>query len=315
MNTDEKIYFLRSLKKDEELQKEFSRYQNTNALFALSDDVIDKTDSIKNYNSFIHRINNRTIRKFLLQAVSYAAAIVSLVLVVHYHHIYNYQKQFIAATETSVFVPAGQRICMKLADGTNVWLNAQTNLTYPTVFTNNERRVSIEGEAYFEVAKDKSRPFIVNVGDIEMKVLGTTFNVHSYTGDNNCRVSLLEGSLQVYRKDTPNKNIILSPQKEVTISNNQMVMNNIPSNDYFLWKEGIYSFDSEPLGNIFKRLEQYYDININVKDTDILKWKYTVKFRQRDGIDEILRLLCKLHPFTINKDEENNQIIISKYTK
>lgn len=149
MNTDEKIYFLRSLKKDEELQKEFSRYQNTNALFALSDDVIDKTDSIKNYNSFIHRINNRTIRKFLLQAVSYAAAIVSLVLVVHYHHIYNYQKQFIAATETSVFVPAGQRICMKLADGTNVWLNAQTNLTYPTVFTNNERRVSIEGESIF----------------------------------------------------------------------------------------------------------------------------------------------------------------------
>lgn len=315
MDTDERISFLRTLKTDKEMQKEFSRYQNTHALFALSDDVIDEADSISGYRAFVRRIKNKTVRKLTLRVASYAAAIALLVLSVHYYHLYNYQQLLDAVTETSVFVPAGQRLCMTLADGTNVWLNAQTRLTYPTAFVNGERRVSIEGEAYFEVAKDENKPFIVSTGNVEMKVLGTTFNVHNYAAENNSRISLLEGSLLVYRKDAPDKNVTLKPNKEVTVYNNQMVVDNIPSNDYFLWKEGIYSFESEPLGNIFKRLEQYYDISIEAKDTDILKWKYTVKFRQRDGIDEILRLLCKLHPFKISKDEENNLITISKYTK
>ena len=89
----------------------------------------------------------------------------------------------------------------------------------------------------------------------------------------------------------------------------------IPNNDHFLCKDGIYSFEEEPLGNIFRKLELYYDIRIEAENPAILEWKYTVKFRQRDGIDEILRLLCRIHPFKIEKDNDNNRVIIGKRSK
>jgi ferric-dicitrate binding protein FerR (iron transport regulator) len=209
-----------------------------------------------------------------------------------------------------LFVPAGQRVNLTLADGTVVWLNARSRLTYPAAFVGKERRVSIEGEAYFEVAKDRDRPFIVSSGGIEMKVLGTAFNVSGYSGENVVRVSLLEGSLYVYDKNAPGKNVTLRPREDVTFHGDSMILGNIRGNDCFLWKDGIYGFEEESLCNIFKKLELYYDIHIEVKDPALLEWKYTVKFRQRDGIDEILRLLCKIHPFNIMRDDGNNRIMI-----
>lgn len=91
-----------------------------------------------------------------------------------------------------------------------------------------------------------------------------------------------------------------------------MKVDKIPYNDYFLWTDGIYSFDNEPLGNILRRMELYYDVKIVVEDPSISNWKYRGKFRQRDGIDEILRMIQRIHKFKIEKDEENNTIILSK---
>ena len=315
MEIDERISFLRELEKNKEMREEFSRYQNTDALFAFSDDVVDKNESVQSYNAFILRKRRNVARRYALRAASYAAAIVLLVLSVHFYHVYNYQRQLLASDNTSLFVPAGQRMCLTLADGTVVWLNAQSRLTYPAAFIGNERRVSIEGEAYFEVAKDAKKPFIVTAGELEMKVLGTVFNVHSYPEETLSFVSLLEGSLQVYKKEFPDKNVTLISNQEVVFEGNTLKVGKIPSVDYFLWKDGIYSFDDESLGNILKKMELYYDINIEVQDSDMLDWEYTAKFRQRDGIDEILRLLCKIHPFNIDKDEENNLVKISKYNK
>jgi ferric-dicitrate binding protein FerR (iron transport regulator) len=312
MNTDERIGFLRKLKEDKELQEEFSRYKNTDALFSFSDGVVDQTDSLRGYRTFIRRIKTKTLYKPALRIISYAAAVALLVLSVHFYHVYYYRNQLMIASETSLFVPAGQRVSLTLGDGTVVWLNARSRLTYPSAFVDDERRVSIDGEAYFEVAEDTDKPFIVSTRGIEMKVLGTSFNVYSYPEEEVCRISLLEGSLQVYNTNVPDKRVTLSPQEEVIIQNDRMTRGHISGNDYFLWKDGIYSFEEENLGNILKKLELYYDIHIEVKDPVILGWKYTVKFRQRDGIDEILRLLNRVHPFNIKKDDEKNMITISR---
>jgi ferric-dicitrate binding protein FerR (iron transport regulator) len=215
-------------------------------------------------------------------------------------------------TETSLFVPAGQRVSLTLSDGTVVWLNAQSRLIYPAVFMGEERRVRLEGEAYFEVAHNRDKPFIVATGKIDIKVLGTSFNVQNYERDNFSRVSLLEGSLQVYDPLAGSGGIILQPNEEVTIRDGQMNVEQMPDTDYFLWKDGIYSFNSEELGSILKKLELYYDVEIVVKNPSMLKWRYTVKFRHRDGIDEILRLLQRIHPFRMQKEEENNRIILDK---
>lgn len=312
MDPDERIDFLRKLEYDKELQEEFNRYKNADALLSFSDSIVSQSDSIRSYKTFIRRMKQKDLYKFTLRYVRYAAAIALLILSVHYYHVHYYRDQLIASSETSLFVPAGRCVSLTLADGTTVWLNARSRLTYPAAFVDSERRVSIEGEAFFEVAKDEDKPFIVSSKGIEMKVLGTDFNVCSYSEENTVRVSLLSGSLHVYDKNAPEKNVTLRPREEVIFQDNNMIPGNIPSNDYFLWKDGIYSFEEESLSNIFKKLELYYDIHIEAKGPDLLEWKYTVKFRQRDGIDEILKLLCKIHPFKITKDEENNTIMVNE---
>ncbi|MDR3141443.1 MAG: FecR domain-containing protein [Tannerellaceae bacterium] len=310
MNRDERIAFLCELTSDKEKQETFDRYRQTEALLAFSDDVDNPSDTVRSYKQFIRRMKQRALYRYVYRTAGYAAAVVLLAMSVHFYHVYSYQHT-IDTSETSLFVPAGQRVSLTLSDGTTVWLNARTRLTYPTAFVGNQRRVSIEGEAFFEVAKDKDKPFIVSANGSEIKVLGTTFNVYSYSDEPVSRISLLEGSVQVRCKTSPDIEVTLRPQEEAIFQNQTMTIGKIPNNDYFLWREGIYSFENETLSNILKKLELYYDIKIEVKDPAILKWKYTVKFRQRDGIDEILRALCKVYPLKIRKNEEKNIVKIS----
>jgi ferric-dicitrate binding protein FerR (iron transport regulator) len=312
MNRDERIAFLSELTSDKEKQETFGQYQNAEALLAFSDDVDNSFDAVRNYKQFTRCMKQRTFYRYIYRTVGYAAAVVLLAISVHFYHVYYYQHA-VDISETSLFVPAGQRVSLTLSDGTTVWLNARTRLTYPTAFVGDQRRVSIEGEAFFEVAKDKNKPFIVSANGSEIKVLGTTFNVYSYPDESISRISLLEGSVQVHSKISPDIEVTLRPQEEAIFQSQTqtMMIGKIPNNDYFLWREGIYSFENESLSNILKKLELYYDIKIEVKDPAILKWKYTVKFRQRDGIDEILRALGKVYPLKIRKNEEKNIVKIS----
>jgi ferric-dicitrate binding protein FerR (iron transport regulator) len=312
LSLDEASGFFQKIASDKELQAEFARYQNTQALLSFSDKVIDEKDTTRGYQSFMHTVKKRKARRIVLKTIGYAATVALLVLSVHFLHLYFYPGGTLAAKEMSFFVPPGQRVSLTLQDGSVVWLNAQTRLTYPTVFADDERRVTIEGEAYFEVAEDRNRPFIVSSKEIDIKVLGTTFNVYSYPEEAYSLVSLIEGSLQVGFAKPESEKVILKPNEQVTIHGNRMDVTTIRYADYFLWKDGIYSFNNEPLSNMLKRLELYYDIDIDVKEPSMLQWKYTGKFRQRDGIDEILRLMQRIRAFSIVRDEENNRITLSK---
>lgn len=312
LSVGERLMLLRQIKADGELMKQFIEYKNMNALLVLA----DQTDRMNANRQGLQRFNNiiktNKVRKFLLHVSRYAAVVV-LFVIATYLFIDNHYRSDNALCEinNTLFIPAGQRIKITLSDSTEVWLNSQTTFTYPAVFSGKERRVSVEGEAFFSVSKNPEKPFIVCSGGAEMKVLGTKFNVRSYAGEE-MRTSLLEGLLQVYLTDSQNNGVILKPHEEVTINGNTMKVDSIPNNDYFLWTDGIYSFDNEPLGNILKRMELYYDVKIIVNDPSISTWKYRGKFRQRDGIDEILQIIQRIHKFRIQKDEEKNTIIISK---
>lgn len=312
LNLNERMELLKKVESDAAVKDEFAQYQNTQALLSFSDAIVDPKESRSGYRLFLSRIQNQKSYRILRKTIGYAAAVVALLTLSHLYHVYTYPAPPQAVAETSLFVPAGQRVSLTLEDGTVVWLNSQTRLTYPTAFGRDERRVSLEGEAYFEVSHNDDKPFIVSAGEIDMKVLGTSFNVYNYAQEDFSRVSLVEGSLQVYDPLSGSAGIILRPDEEVTIRNGQMDVATIPNADYFLWKNGIYSFDSEEFGVILKKLELYYDIEIIVKEPFMLKWQYTVKFRQRDGIDEIMRLMQRIHPFRMQKDEENNRIVIDK---
>ena len=308
----ERLTLLRQVEADDELKKQFIECKNTHALLSLTPFADDREESRHKYNRFHSLIRKKTVRKVLLKTIGYAAAICLLIVSTYWITASHYAVDPKEIANNTLFVPAGQRIRLTLQDGTNVWLNSQTQLTYPAAFNGKERRVSIEGEAFFEVAPDQSKPFIISSQGVEMKVLGTKFNVYSYPQDKNIQTSLIEGSLQVYFAQSDKQGIILKPDEQVTIRDGSMKVSPISQYDHFLWKEGVYSFDDEKLIDILKKLEIYFDVKIVIRDPSIYQWEYTGKFRQRDGIDQILRMIQRIHKFNIQKDEENNVIILSK---
>ncbi|MDD4116106.1 MAG: FecR domain-containing protein [Massilibacteroides sp.] len=311
LDIDERLVLLRAIESDQSLRRQFVEIKNVYAFLSLADQRCNDEESRKSYDSFIRRKGQHRVLTVFVKISGYVAAAV-LFFLLSYWIALNQIRVSEDTTLLSLHVPAGQRLRFTLQDGTSVWLNSRSTLSYPVSFTGGERRVMLEGEAYFEVAKDADRPFIVSSQDAEMKVLGTTFNVYSYPETGIIKTSLLEGSLLVYYKDKEKENTLLKPNEQVTLRNGGMEVEQINDKGYFLWTEGIYSFSNEPLDNILRKLEIYFDIEIVVKDPTIYTWEYTGKFRQRDGIDEILRIINKIHKFKIEKDEENNRIILSR---
>lgn len=209
----------------------------------------------------------------------------------------------------TVYVPEGQRAEIMLVDGTKVWLNAKTSLTFPNLFTDNQRNVILNGEAYFDVAHDESKEFIVTASDYNIKVLGTEFNVKSYIQYNIFETALLKGSVEVYSEKT-NEKIKLLPDTKIYLNNGKLVSTTLKNHDQFLWKNGIITFDNESVEDIFNKLQLYYDITIEVENKSILDHPYTGKFRTKDGIEHVLKVLQLRHKFRYTKNNETNIIII-----
>jgi ferric-dicitrate binding protein FerR (iron transport regulator) len=204
-------------------------------------------------------------------------------------------------------VPSGQRAHITLPDGSSVWVNAGSTLKYPSTFED-ERRVSVSGEALFEVAKDKEHPFIVSTGKMDVKALGTKFDVFNYPS-HPLSVTLFEGSIHVYKLDNENTGYVLSPNECITEVENGYQVSAI-SDEATIWISGLYAFNRVKLKVILDKLELYYDTKIIVKCPAILDYEFTGKFRQRDGIMEVLRLIRKIYPFKIQKDEDTNTITL-----
>lgn len=311
LGATERLTLLRQIEADEALKKQFIEYKNMQALLALADPVDHRETSEESLHLFQQSIKRNTIRRTLVRMSRYAAVIALFMTVTYWVTKQHFSSESPVIAHNTLYIPAGQRMKIKLQDGTTVWLNSKTTFTYPALFSGKERRVSVDGEAFFEVAKDTEKPFIVSAQGVEMKVLGTTFNVQGYAGEKEVRTSLIEGSLQVYLPESNPEGIILKPHEQVTVTGHSMKVNPITHGDYFLWTDGIYSFDNERLGSILNRLEHYYDVKIMVEDPSISEWRYRGKFRQRDGIDEILRMIQRIHKLKIRKDERNNTITLS----
>lgn len=311
LDATERLKLLRQVETDNDLKEQFIECKNMHALLSLSWQVDNANENQQGYTRFTYIIKTKKIRRIIFRAVSYAAVVSLLILSTYWITRIQQANMIPRMADNTLYVPPGQRVKLTLQDGTDVWLNSQTTFTYPAVFSEKERRVSVVGEAFFDVAKNPDKPFIVSSQGIEMEVMGTKFNVDSYPGEKDIQTSLVEGSLYVYFANSDKKGVVLKPDEKVTIEKKQMQINPIPHLEYFRWREGIYSFENELLVNILNKLELYYDVKIVISDPSILKWEYTGKFRHRDGIDEILRMLQRIHKFKIQKDEESNIITLS----
>lgn len=306
LDDSQRLQLLRDINDDESLKGEYIRLQNIFALTHLVDHEKDEEEARKSFRQFVRRVEAKRKREFIKSIGKIAAFALVLITSTVFLTLHFVQKPTREIATNTLYVPAGQRAQLTLEDGTTVWLNAQYTLTYPSHFAGKERKVAITGEAFFDVAKNPRKPFIVESQDIRLEVLGTQFNVYEYPQTGYSRIALIEGSVKIYRGDNESDNIVLKPNQEVILQGENVSISEITNPNHFLWKDGIYCFENERLLDIIEKLQLYYDVTIRVEDPEIFNVRYTGKFRQRDGIDEILRIIRKIHPFHIVKDKRLN---------
>ena len=211
----------------------------------------------------------------------------------------------------TVHVPAGQNAQLTLADGSKVWLNAGSTLNFPTRFVKEKRQVTLEGEGFFEVKANKEKPFIVSTSTYDIRALGTSFNVNAYKSSGIFETSLLTGKVEITdcaKKET----VLLLPNNRVILESGKLKTLPIQDAEYFLWREGIISFN-EPLSKVLKKLELYFDVKIKVNNKRVLQDVHLCvgKFRSRDGLEHILRVLQLTNRFSYEKDDEKNIVTIN----
>lgn len=248
----------------------------------------------------------RTLRSFGFELMKIAA-----IFVIAFSTIYTFNLiPGLNSGESSmqtIHVPAGQRAELTLSDGTKVWLNAKTTFIFPTNFTANSREVKLDGEAYFNVTKKGGKPFVVKAGAYDIKVLGTEFNVSAYSESNTFETALLKGSVDV---SASNYTISLEPNTRTYLKNGVLKKGQIEYTNYFRWKEGLICFNDETVESLVNKLQLYFDVKIEVNNKSLLNNRYSGKFRTKDGVEHILRVLQLKNKFTYEKDDHQNLITI-----
>lgn len=238
-------------------------------------------------------------------ALSGVAAIVLLTI---YVTTYFLQQSFRDETMNTVIVPQGQRVSLTLADGTKVWLNAKTKMEYPQSFKAfDERMVKVDGEAYFEVSKNKNRPFIVKTSKGDVEVLGTKFYVSAYATTDIFETSLIEGRVKVR---TTYEDMTLNPKDKAVLQNGILTRKHIDDMDIYRWRDGLYCFKNLSFEDVLKQFEIYYDVRFVKENPQMANPKLNGKFRLIDGVDYALRVLQREVGFSFRRDEETSVIYL-----
>jgi transmembrane sensor len=199
--------------------------------------------------------------------------------------------------------PVGKDYQVTLSDGTHVYLNADSRLEYPSRFEGNERVVNVEGEAYFDVAKDAKHPFIVRTAQADTRVLGTKFNVVSYS-DKFTRVTLIEGAVNITnRKD--GKSLHMKPGDEVVVDDNgKMTQAETDVDGYVYWQEDFFYFDNKSLSEIMQSIGKWYNVNVVFANEETMNYRFHFLCERKAGIDHAIKLLNTMKKLHITRNGE-----------
>jgi transmembrane sensor len=187
--------------------------------------------------------------------------------------------------------PRAHQYNLELSDGTKVWLNASSSITFPTSFAANERKVILTGEAYFEVAKDIKRPFRVSVNDMQVNVLGTHFNVNAYDDEDTVNTTLLEGSVLLTEKD---KKVLLKPgqQAQKQKSGAIIINNNVNFEEVMGWKNGVFHFENASLQAVLRQVSRWYDVDV-VFEKGVSSRRFEGEIQRNLQLSQLLKILEK----------------------
>ena len=222
-----------------------------------------------------------------------------------------------SADRTQVVTKKGSKTNVKLPDGSSVWINSDSRLQYANNFKGKLREVWLDGEAYFDVTKDVKHPFVIHTDKINIRVLGTAFNVKNYSNDKVIETSLLRGKIEVSFNDRPQGNIILRPNEKLTVNKNTLLQrdeisapekepkikldNLVGLNESKLvletaWMDNKIAFSNCLLSDVAHMLERRYSVKVDFKDPDVMNYRYTGIFDD-ENLDDILKIMQISKPF------------------
>lgn len=213
---------------------------------------------------------------------------------------YNVSAANPAPEMNKIQTPRGGQYQVILPDGTKVWLNAASSLTYPTAFTGVDRTVQLNGEAYFEVAGDKSKPFKVMAGNMQVDVLGTHFNVMAYEDENMIKTTLLEGSVKVTNGGASH---LLKPGQEGRIerSSDAFKLLDVDANESIAWKNGVFQFGGASIETVMREIVRWYDVDVEYQGRTNEHFRGTIsRSSNASEVFKMLELTGAVH-FTIDK--------------
>lgn len=316
-----------SVRKEEALNKHLLRLSNHFAKPALQYETVDKTEApffIENQDGPKHR------KRWLWMTIGAAAAMTGLVFLFNLNDRVKEKKEI---AQNTISTKPGSKSKVQLPDGTQVWLNADSRITYNENFqgAGNSREVQLTGEAYFDVAKDKDHPFIIHTSSIDVTVLGTSLNIRSYTNEKNTETVLIHGSIEVTLRNHPDKKIILKPNEKLVVKNEKTIVSSslaktdqkeedgkkpimIVGKVHFqkkdstasevMWVKNKLVFDGESLEEVILKIERWYNVKVLITDESLKSTQYSGVFEDESlkQVMEALRLTGNFR-YLINKKE------------
>lgn len=207
-----------------------------------------------------------------------------------------------------LIVPPGRRSSVIFSDGTKIWVNSGSKVVYPVTFGEKKREIYVEGEVYLDVTHDVTCPFVVKTQQLDIKVLGTCFNVSAYKGEPDMQVTLVEGKVEV--RANKHADVLLPNQQfDYDSQTDKVRVEEVDINNYIAWKNGYYQFEKEPLEIVFKKLSRYYGAQIEW-DEAVGKLTCSGKLDLRDDLKDVLNNLENAASIQIIQSE--NHVRISK---
>jgi ferric-dicitrate binding protein FerR (iron transport regulator) len=259
------------------------------------------------WNNIISNISIKAPKKYTKRTLIYiasisAAAAVILMLCLNVFTNQNYREKEIEYAD--IYMPKGEKGQLFLPDGTKVWLNSGSKLTFGNDFNTKTRTVTLDGEAYFDVVKNDKRKFIVQTASVDVKVHGTAFNVTAYSESNNVDVSLQRGSVSIYRSGSDEELALLVPNQHISIDKKSFLSKiNLFEDDHNIaWTFEELIFEHAPLEEVFSKMGNWYGVDFSVvsqPSQQNLKYRFKIK---SESLTEILELINKMTPIEYKID-------------
>jgi ferric-dicitrate binding protein FerR (iron transport regulator) len=311
-------YFASELTESDQLLVDAWRKENpeNETLFRTSKkawESISILHEMEQFNSFeaLKKINTKiSLSDYLTwwNLTQKVAAILLLPILFYasYITVLQFKKPNEFVTQQTVTSRQGMVTDFLLADGTHVWLNAGSELQFPTRFTGGSRTVKLKGEAFFEVTKNPELPFSVNVKSLNVEVLGTSFNVIGYCDETKVEVVLVEGKVSLSTQKNQIKKIYgeIQPGQRAIYSEElgKVFVEEVNVDKYVAWRDGYLMFRDDKMEDVISRLSRWYNVEIVIKDPEIKNYIYTATFRN-ETIDQVMKLLKLSAPIDYRKIE------------